>query len=91
MQYMVIERFKEGAAPQIYARLRERGRMMPAGLNYVGSWITHDLKTCWQVMETEDRALFDQWTAAWSDLMQFEIVPVRNSAEVVQLMSEGPH
>ena len=91
MQYMVIERFKEGATPQIYARLRERGRLMPDGLKYVGSWITQDLKTCWQVMETSDAALFEKWTAAWGDLMEFEIIPVHSSAEVVQLMSAGPH
>jgi RimJ/RimL family protein N-acetyltransferase len=30
MRYMVIERFKDARA--IYRRLRERGRMMPAGL-----------------------------------------------------------
>jgi len=35
MLYMVIERFKEGAAPAIYQRFREKGRMMPEGLNYV--------------------------------------------------------
>jgi hypothetical protein len=39
MLYMLIERFKEGAAPEIYRRLREKGRMMPEGLNYVSSWM----------------------------------------------------
>ncbi|HEV3409210.1 MAG TPA: DUF3303 family protein [Chthoniobacterales bacterium] len=87
MLYMVIEHFKEGAPPEIYRRVRERGRMMPPGLEYVASWISDDLTTCWQVMQTEDRALFDSWTAAWSDLMEFEIVPVRTSAETAQLFS----
>jgi Protein of unknown function (DUF3303) len=32
-------------------------------------------------METEDPSLFDQWTADWSDLVEFEIVPVISSAE----------
>ena len=39
MLYMVLERFKEGAAPEIYLRFREKGRMMPEGLEYVSSWI----------------------------------------------------
>ena len=55
MHYMVIEQFKD--TPAIYKRLREKGRMMPEGLNYVSSWIDHNLKTCWQVMETEDFVL----------------------------------
>jgi hypothetical protein len=81
---MVIERFKD--APAIYKRFREKGRMMPDGLKYVSSWIDRDFKTCWQLMETEDENLFRQWTDAWSDLMEFEIVPVRTSTEAVELM-----
>ena len=84
MHYMVIERFKPGAAPEIYRRLKERGRMMPAGLEYVSSWITHDFTVCWQVMRADDRALFDPWIAAWSDLMEFEVIPVRTSTEAAQ-------
>jgi hypothetical protein len=84
MLYMVVEKFKD--APAIYERLREKGRLMPEGLNYVSSWIGRDFKMCWQLMETEDENLFRQWTDAWSDLMEFEIVPVRTSAEVVELM-----
>jgi hypothetical protein len=84
MLYMVIEKFKD--APAIYKRFREKGRMMPEGLNYISSWIDRDLKICWQVMETGDEKLFRHWTDAWKDLMDFEIVPVHTSAEVVQLM-----
>lgn len=82
MLYMVIEHFKEGAAPEIYSRFREKGRMMPDGLEYVSSWISNDLKVCWQVMQTDNRALFDQWTRNWEDLMSFEIVPILTSGEV---------
>jgi hypothetical protein len=32
-------------------------------------------------METDDASLFDEWTAAWADLTEFEIVPVVGSAE----------
>jgi len=86
MLYMVIERFKN--APEIYRRLRDKGRMMPEGLNYISSWIANDLKTCWQVMETDDFALFDRWIDNWQDLMDFEIIPVRTSVEVRELMNE---
>ena len=84
MHYIVIERFKD--APAIYRRLREKGRMMPEGLNYVSSWIDQNLKTCWQIMETDDFVLLQRWIDNWKDLMDFDIVPVRTSAEVVQLM-----
>jgi hypothetical protein len=90
MLYMVIEHFKEGAPPEIYRRFRERGRMMPDGLEYVSSWIDLDFRICYQLMRTEDFALFDKWIDNWRDLMQFEIVPVRTSAEAVELMAARP-
>ena len=86
MLYMVIERFKDGAAPRIYQRLRDKGRMMPEGLEYVSSWIDLDFKICYQLMRTENASLFPRWTDAWKDLMDFEIVPVRTSAEVISMM-----
>jgi len=86
MLYMVIERFKD--APAIYQRLREKGRMMPEGLEYVSSWIDKDLKRCWQVMSTEDESLFQRWIDNWKDLADFEIVAVRPSTEVRQMMDK---
>ena len=88
MLYMVVERFKEGATPQIYQRLREKGRMMPAGLEYVSSWIDLDFKTCYQLMRTDDASLFSLWTEHWKDLFDFEIVPVRTSAETAEIMQK---
>jgi hypothetical protein len=84
MLYMVVERFKD--APAIYRRLHEKGRMMPEGLEYVSSWIDVDLKICWQLMRTENEALFQTWIDNWKDLADFEVVPVRTSAEVREMM-----
>jgi len=84
MLYMVIEQFKNAVA--IYRRFRQKGRMMPDGLHYVSSWIDHDLKVCYQLMQTDDFALFERWTRNWDDLMEFKIVPVRTSAEVAEQM-----
>jgi len=85
MFYMVVEHFKD--APAIYQRLREKGRMMPEGLEYVSSWIDVNLKACWQLMLTEDESLFQRWIDNWKDLMDFEVVPVRTSAEVREMMA----
>lgn len=81
MLYMVIERYKNGDATAVYQRFHERGRMMPDGLRYVNSWVESSLERCFQLMETDDPALFDQWTVHWNDLVDFEILPVMTSAE----------
>jgi hypothetical protein len=80
MRYMAVEQFTQGARP-VYERLAEKGRMMPPGLEYVDSWIDGSLTRCWQLMETEDPRLFDEWTANWSDLMTCEITRVVDSGE----------
>lgn len=76
MRYMVIETFTRGPQP-VYARAAERGRMVPEGLKYLDSWIDERrLDRCFQLMETEDPSLFDEWIAGWDDLAEFEVVPV---------------
>jgi Domain of unknown function (DUF3303) len=87
MLYMVVERFSNPGALDIYRRLRDRGRTMPDGLTYVSSWVDLDFSKCFQLMETEDSSLFELWTRAWADLIDFEIIPVRTSAEAVQVIA----
>ena len=81
MLYMVVETFRDGDAIPIYRRVRDSGRHMPDGLQYVASWVTDDLTRCYQVMETDRRALLDEWIAHWSDIVEFEVIPVVSSAE----------
>jgi len=82
--YMVIERFRNGDAVPVYRRFRERGRMAPEGLAYISSWVNEELTTCYQVMETSDRALLDEWMRSWSDLVEFEVHAVMTSQEAAQ-------
>lgn len=80
MQYMIIESYRHGPVP-VYERFRERGRMAPEGLHYVSSVVTTDGQRCYQLMECDDRALLEQWMRAWSDIVDFEVLPVIGSAE----------
>jgi hypothetical protein len=81
MLYMVIETFRTPGAADVYRRSRDKGRMLPEGLNYVSSWVDLEFARCFQLMETADPGLFPRWTEQWRDLVEFEIVPVRTSAE----------
>ena len=87
MLYMVVERFKAGVAPDIYRRARQKGRMIPDGLEYVSSWVDLEFTICYQLMRTEDASLIAVWTNAWNDLVEFEIVPVQTSAEAAQFIA----
>jgi hypothetical protein len=84
MLYMIVEHFKNGDPVPVYRRFRDEGRRLPAGLTYISSWVTTDMTTCYQLMECEEQRLLDQWIAAGSDLVDFEVFPVMTSAEAVQ-------
>ena len=76
MLFMVIETFRNQDAKSIYRRLRDKGRQMPEGLTFVNSWVQADFDRCFQLMECGEVTLLQKWVAQWSDLMEFEIVPV---------------
>jgi len=82
--YMLVEHFKNKDAVSVYRRFRDRGRMVPEGMVYVSSWVDQNLERCYQLMETGDRALLDQWMANWSDLIDFEVYPVVTSKEAFE-------
>ena len=81
MLYMIIEHYRDGDPRPVYRRFRERGRLAPDGVRYVSSWITTDLRRCYQVMECDDRCLLDEWIANWRDIVDFECLPVITSPE----------
>jgi len=76
MLFMVVEKFRNQDAKSIYRRLRDKGRSMPDGLQFVSSFVSADVARCFQLMECGDVTLLQRWVAEWSDLMECEIVPV---------------
>lgn len=82
--YMIVEHFKNKDAVPVYRRFREHGRMAPDGLTSVSSWVDDKYERCYQLMETRDRRLLDQWTARWSDIVDFEVHPVMTSKEAAE-------
>jgi hypothetical protein len=87
MLYMVVEHFRDGDPVPVYRRFRDEGRLAPEGLRYHASWVTADLRHCYQVMECDDPGLLDAWIARWADLVEFEVHPVVVSAEAAALVA----
>ena len=86
MLFMVIENFHANAAKDIYRRAIAKGRMMPDGVKYVASWVDLDFSRCWQVMEADNAQALEPWLKAWRDLTDFQVVPVRTSAEAFEVI-----
>jgi hypothetical protein len=87
MLFMVIEHFKDANPQPAYELFRERGRMMPEGVDYVGSWIEVGLARCFQIMQADDAAKLQEWCANWRPVVDFEVVPVVESKDMAALMN----
>jgi hypothetical protein len=88
MLYMVVEIFKNGDAAPVYERFRQSGRLAPDGLTYISSWVDDRMERCFQLMETDDRALLNEWIARWQDIVDFEVYPVITSTEAAALVEK---
>ena len=84
MLYMVVEHFMNADPLPVYRRFRDRGRLTPEALQYVSSWVDEKLETCFQLMDTDDRSLLDEWISRWSDIVSFEVYPVMSSEEAAE-------
>jgi len=82
--YMVVESFKNKDAVAVYRRFRDKGRLAPECVIYVSSWVDDKLERCYQLMESDDRRLLDEWIANWSDLVDFEVHAVITSKEAAE-------
>ncbi|GHD43096.1 hypothetical protein GCM10017083_08790 [Thalassobaculum fulvum] len=94
MLFMVIERFRDDDMVPAYRRLRDRGRQLPDGLEYVDSWIEANFGRCFQLMRCDDARLLQEWVLGWRGTgTTFEIVPVVPSQEtraVVEPLLDPP-
>ena len=78
---MIIETFKGDALARVGERFAARGRMLPEGVGYEGSWLDEAGTHCYQLMSAPDRVALNEWIARWSDLVEFEVIPVLTSKE----------
>ena len=90
MLFMVIEHFRNQDGKAVYRRFRDKGRMTPEGLRFIESWVAADLGRCFQIMACDDVAILQGWAAEWSDLVEFEIVPVAPGKETAAALSSEP-
>src|SRR5216684_3619100 len=88
MLFMVIERFRDNDMIPIYQRLRDSGRALPDGLEYVDSWVEPNFGRCFQLMRCDDMRLLQKWVLQWRGSgATFEIIPVVPSTETREVVA----
>ncbi len=88
--YMVIERFYPEKIRALYQRFETEGRLLPAGVVYLNSWIDEKVASCFQLMQSESLEKLEEWIGHWKEYAEFEVIPVCTSAEAkAKVMAEG--
>ena len=96
MLFMVIEHFEGSTVLPTYQRLAEAGRGLPDGLHFIDSWMEAGCRRCFQLMESDDAGLLQDWVLHWQGCgVSFEIVPVvpasQTRAKAEQRLRGLPH
>jgi len=73
---MVVEKFKPGMMENNYEVYNNQGRMFPEGLYYLNSWVNSENNVCFQLMESNDPELFEEWFEKWKQFVEFELYPI---------------
>lgn len=68
------------------ARFLKTGALPPQGVKMLGRWHAH--KKGWIISETDDATKIAEWTAQWGDLLDFEVMPVVEDAELGAVLSK---
>lgn len=91
MLYMVVERFADNDMRPVYRHLAARGRGLPAGVRFLGSWVERDHSRCFQLMEADHRELLDRWMDHWAGTgVSFEeVVAVMTGDEARRQVEQG--
>jgi Protein of unknown function (DUF3303) len=88
MLFMVIERFADNDMVPVYQRLRDQGRGLPEGLEYLDSWVEPNFARGFQLMRCEDPRRFQEWVLHWGGCgVTFEIVPVVPSMDTREIVA----
>lgn len=87
MLFMIIETFRDNDMAPVYERLRQRGRMLPEGVEFVDSWVEAGFARCFQLMRCDDLARLQAWILGWRGAgVTFEVIPVLTGAETRPLV-----
>ncbi|AKM05374.1 MULTISPECIES: DUF3303 domain-containing protein [Burkholderia cepacia complex] len=67
-------------------RFQRTGGLPPDGVRLVGRWTRADLSAGFDLLETDDMKKLTEFAYQWSDLMELDIAPVLDDAELGEVL-----
>lgn len=67
-------------------RYQKTGGLPPEGVALLGRWVRADFSGGFVLVESEDTSALTEFSLMWSDLMELQIVPVIEDAELAGVL-----
>jgi len=83
MLFMAIVTWKPEHKIEIVKRSQEKGPMRPEGIKIINEWVDVSGGKSFALFEANNSNDILSWVTVWSDIMEFEILPVMELEEVM--------
>lgn len=86
MQFMVTYSIEIPQRSEAEARFQKTGALPPDGVKLLGRWHCTGERRGFMLIESDDLTKVSKFMRDWSDLLSFQIAPVINDEQMVQVM-----
>jgi hypothetical protein len=86
MLFLVTWNISCGNRDATNARFKKTGGPPPAGVKMIGRWHSAAGARGAVIAEADDAVALAKWIQQWSDLIQFEITPVVDDADMMKVL-----
>lgn len=86
MLFMISYSFPPDARNEAQDRFRKTGGLPGDGVKMHGRWHCVGGNNGFLLAETSDSVALGKWMQEWSDLLDFDVMPVNDDAQVMQVL-----
>lgn len=86
MQFMVTYTYRPETRNTLQARFKETGGVPGDGAKMLGRWHALGGQRGFVLAESSDSIAMARWLQEWTDLLTFDVVPVNDDAQVLQVL-----
>jgi hypothetical protein len=86
MQFMIIYTFNPGVRKAAQDRFKSTGGLPGPGATMVGRWHAVGGNRGFVLCESNDSVAIGKWMQDWTDLLEFEVIPVNNDEDVLKVL-----
>ncbi len=86
MQFMITYSFGPEVRDETQARFKKTGGLPGEGVKMLGRWHSIGGHHGFLLAESNDGVAIGKWMQEWTDLIEFDVIPVNNDEDVMKVL-----